>query len=420
MKANFVIIRYILIIGILVSFSQCSSYKNLDKENLSQLYSLDNTLTARYKINNIDSITTIVYYQFNLAEFLYLPNQDSSKFYARYRLKYQLFPDIKASEILDSSSVIFVDSNNYMKNNSSLGYFELEVENHKTYILRLELFDLNSKAEIINLIEIDKTNELNRQNFILLAPDDLPVMNSSVSKDKEYKLVYNNINTNKLHVRYFKSFLKLPQPPSSDNIVKKVIKINADSAFTVSLTKGISEPLIFDKQGIYHFMADSTSSVGYSVFVFTEGYPWISTPMQMIAPLRYITSNPEYNNLLKNEDKKEAVDNFWLGLSSNSERAKAMISIYYNRVQEANMLFASDREGWLTDRGMIFIVYGPPDKVFKNSYLETWTYGVPGNRNSVNFNFYKSQSPFTDNDFRVDRSQTYSNSWNSTVEFWRR
>lgn len=411
---------YPITIWLLVITGGCHSYQDLDRENLKELYSLDNTLTAKYKIQHIDSLETIVYYQFNFDDFLYLSNPDSSQFVAKYQLKYQLFTNIQATKIIDSASVVFTDSINFRKNNSSLGYFEIQVPQGSINILRLELTDLNNNSEIVNLITIDKSSKISRQNFILQAQDELPLMNASASRNVDYRLIYNDLSAKTIQVKYFKSFLKPPQPPYQDNPVKRITKIRADSSFSINIVNGQSEYFRFDKQGIYHFMADTIDTEGFTVSVFTEGYPWISTPMQMIAPLRYITTSAEYEKLIEARDKKQAVDEFWLNLSSNEARAKAMISIYYNRVQEANMLFASEKEGWLTDRGMIYIVYGPPEKVFKNNELETWTYGASSIYKTLNFTFFKSTNPFTDNDFLLDRTPNYTNSWNSTIEFWRR
>jgi GWxTD domain-containing protein len=400
--------------------ASCSTYKNLDREDLSKQYDIDNTLSTRYVIQHVDTLNTAVFYQFNFSDFKYFPSRtDTVRYYARYKLEYQLFKDIKALELLDSSSIVFVDSMNFEKNNSTIGYFELEIPYNSIYFLRIVLSDLNAEKEVTELIKIDKGDHKNRQNFILYAQDNLPVMNPSVERNQKYKLVYNDTAVKELHVRYFKSFMIPPEPPMMNNPNRKTIKIKTDSSYQLTLSKGQSDYLTFNKQGLYHFSLDSNESIGYTVAVFTESYPWISTPMQMAAPLRYITTNKEYKSVMTAEDKKKAVDNFWLDLSSNSQRAEAMISIYYNRVQEANRLFASDREGWLTDRGMIFITYGPPDRVYRNENLETWTYGNV-NRTGVSFTFLKINSPLTENDYQLDRSPSYINSWNSTIEFWRR
>jgi GWxTD domain-containing protein len=398
----------------------CSTYKNLDREDLSSLYKIDNSLNARYLIQHVDTSTTVVFYQFNFSDFKYFPaRKDTVRYYARYKLEYQLFKDIRALDLLDSSSIVFVDSLNYEKNNSTIGYFELDIPYENVYFLRIMLSDLNADKEVTQLIKIDKSDRKNRQNYILYAKDNLPLMNPSVERNTPYQLIYNDTSVKQLHVRYFKSFMKPPEPPMINNSNRKFLKIKTDSFFTVSLSKGHTPMLYFDKQGLYHFTVDSSESIGYTVAVFTESYPWVSTPMQMAAPLRYITSNKEYKAIMTTKDKKKAVDDFWLGLSSNTQRAEAMISIYYNRVEEANKLFASDREGWLTDRGMIFITYGPPDRVYRNDNLETWTYGNV-NRSGVSFTFLKINSPLSNNDYQLDRSPSYINSWNSTIEFWRR
>ena len=40
------------------------------------------------------------------------------------------------------------------------------------------------------------------------------------------------------------------------------------------------------------------------------------------------------------------------------ERAKELIKNYYGRLQHANLFFTSYLEGWKTDRGMIFMIFG--------------------------------------------------------------
>ena len=75
---------------------------------------------------------------------------------------------------------------------------------------------------------------------------------------------------------------------------------------------------------------------------------------------------------------------------------------YYKRVSYANENFDGWKEGWETDRGMIYILFGPPDQVERtnpsmaNSTLyQIWTY------NKINKQFiFKDQNGF--GDFRLD------------------
>jgi len=75
---------------------------------------------------------------------------------------------------------------------------------------------------------------------------------------------------------------------------------------------------------------------------------------------------------------------------------------YYKRVSYANENFDGWKDGWETDRGMIYILFGPPDQVertnpsMSNSTLyQIWTY------NRINKQFiFKDQNGF--GDFRLD------------------
>ena len=68
---------------------------------------------------------------------------------------------------------------------------------------------------------------------------------------------------------------------------------------------------------------------------------------------------------------------------------------------------------------MISIVYGPPSIVSKLSDKEIWIYGDENNINSLSFVFIKMNNPFTNNDFKLQRSPMYKSSWYKAVDSWR-
>jgi hypothetical protein len=97
-----------------------------------------------------------------------------------------------------------------------------------------------------------------------------------------------------------------------------------------------------------------------------------------------------------------------------------MIKRYYNRVVDANVFFSSYHEGWKTDRGLIYIVFGPPRIVYYSDEAEEWIYGEEGHSNSIKFRFYRIENPFTDNDFILEKSAGYREKWYEAVNMWRR
>ena len=102
---------------------------------------------------------------------------------------------------------------------------------------------------------------------------------------------------------------------------------------------------------------------GFTIFNFGKGFPGTNRPLTMIEPLIYLSNKEAVDEMLFHPNPKIALDEFWLGITGNVERSRELIRIYYSRVLYANFFFSSFREGWKTERGMIYIIYGPPDKL---------------------------------------------------------
>jgi GWxTD domain-containing protein len=82
----------------------------------------------------------------------------------------------------------------------------------------------------------------------------------------------------------------------------------------------------------------------------------------------YIISNQEraaFQSLTTNEEREHFIEQFWLrrdptpGTVQNEFKQE-----HYRRIAYANAHFADSRlPGWKTDRGRIYIIYGPPDEI---------------------------------------------------------
>ena len=140
----------------------------------------------------------------------------------------------------------------------------------------------------------------------------------------------------------------------------------------------------------------------------------------MIESLRYISTSKEFDRFYSSAYPKETVDSFWVATAGGPDRAVALIRDYYNRVEEANRYFLSYCEGWKTDRGIIYIIFGPPNVVKRSDQQEEWTYGEANNYHSISFLFYKVLNPFTENDYILQRQSTYKDIWYNAVQQWRR
>ena len=132
---------------------------------------------------------------------------------------------------------------------------------------------------------------------------------------------------------------------------------------------------------------------------------YISNIDLAIKQMKYILENDEYKQSDKKirNDKEKLFYTLWKKRdpTPNTEYNELMDE-YYKRVAYANENFDGWQSGWETDRGMVYILFGPPDQVERtnssmaNSTLyQIWTY------HKVNKQFvFKDQNGF--GDFRLD------------------
>lgn len=177
--------------------------------------------------------------------------------------------------------------------------------------------------------------------------------------------------------------------------------------------------LYITKQGFYQIVNKADALHGGSIHYFGKYYPDAKTVNDLLFPMRYITTNAEYNDLLNSKNLKQSIDAFWLKRGGDKTRARKLIKSYYTRVELANSLFTSYIEGWKSDRGMCYIVFGQPSKVVRSTASEVWIYGQEGSYNSIRLEFVKVVNPFSRNDFRLKRSASLKSPWYRAVDYWR-
>jgi GWxTD domain-containing protein len=220
-----------------------------------------------------------------------------------------------------------------------------------------------------------------------------------------------------IFVRYYNRDFGLAPPPFSMSDPKP-FQYRPDSTFVVQMNKGHFE-FVPQSKGFYHFQLDTSRREGLTLFNFGDQFPEVRKADDLVPPLRYITSREEYDELMASANKKIAVEKFWLNCTGNTERAKEVIRKYYNRVQDANKYFSSYLEGWKSDRGMVYLIYGAPNVIYRTPNSETWLYGEENNLSSIQYVFAKVNNPFTENDYSLERSTMYKQSWYVAVDIWR-
>ncbi|HEX8891733.1 MAG TPA: GWxTD domain-containing protein [Terriglobales bacterium] len=85
-----------------------------------------------------------------------------------------------------------------------------------------------------------------------------------------------------------------------------------------------------------------------------EDVRWIITPEELSA----------FKQLSNDEERDQFIEQFWLRRDPTPDTEENEFKEeHYRRIAYANEHFASGKPGWMTDRGRIYIVFGPPDEI---------------------------------------------------------
>ena len=129
----------------------------------------------------------------------------------------------------------------------------------------------------------------------------------------------------------------------------------------------------------------SLATTNRNVIVRWAGMPRSVRDMDLaIDQLRYIAKDDEFS-ILKDaqttEEKQTRFIEFWKKRDPNpSTPRNEKMEEFYARVEYSNKHFSHYLEGWRTDMGMIYIIFGPPNNVDRHPFevdskpYEIWSY----------------------------------------------
>jgi len=384
--------------------------------------SLQNTENDLLEVNEVvfhekDSISA-VYLEIKNENLLYKYTDTAQLPYVRLKIAYALYNEAKPKQVIDSGNYLLFNraEEEILTAKSIYSGFKLKALLGYNYILQLSVIDLNKRIKYDKEIAIQKRDKLNRQNFLIAKSNQMAFSNVFNANDSlQIKLnsaLYFSINCD-----YYSKVHPIAMPPFSTKSEMEKVP-TPDSSFA-SVLNSSEFSFVLSGRGFYHLSLSENSSEGLSMFVFSPTYPGIGDALEMIKCTRYIMTREEYTACLEAENKKKAIDKFWLEIGGSNERARELLKRYYARVKEANKLFTSYKEGWKTDRGMIFVVFGQPSNITHKEKEEIWSYGSAVNQSSTTFIFKKVINPFSNNMFVLERSQLYKSSWSNAVDLWR-
>jgi len=218
---------------------------------------------------------------------------------------------------------------------------------------------------------------------------------------------------NPIHFSFYKDNFPSPTPPFAEKEFKMDRFLFPDSTFTIQPGAQIGP---FKDEGLYLAQEDTASAEGFSFLVKREPFPRYNTIADLKGPLLFVTTREENDKIGAAGEDKTKFDKVILDITDDKDRAKKFMRNFFKRVETANQLFTSYKEGWKTDRGMIYIVFGLPDEVATNGQQEVWAYKYP----RQSFKFTKSGSVYNPDHYVLIRDSQYTEDWYSTIDLWRK
>lgn len=409
--------KLFLVLTVVALFSSCATQK-YSQVNYAKYYQKDypGNIFQSTVFNANDSISEL-FVQVDLNALALVSGKSKAEVLKEYVFDYSLVDGQNEKEMLQVGRINLIDSPDDSERYKSFKIM-LKIKTKGEFTLFSSIENKEESKIFTSRTPISKGFPYSEQNFMLLNEDGSIHWDNFTRGDEKLRIKLSDPSIKELYISWYApkfSPAVVPFAPVKPNELKTV---EGTPPFKIDIVDGKSAPLNFKDLGIYLFHIHADEKRGFSVFKFFNEFPYVVNDAQRLFTLRYLNPRFEFEDLM-NMEPKEAVKDFWYFKSRDQERSDDMAQTYYRRAQRANELFTSYKEGWKTDRGMIFMIYGSPDKVFKYKDREVWEYGYDAFYSGLRFSFTREANPFTQNDFRLFRQAHYEPSWQGIVDNWR-
>ncbi len=417
-------IKYFLLFFCLVLIS-CKVSKNTSiPRNLERIYDpVSSSIHPEIEVYNTSDTSSVIVEKIYSKELLYNHANSENKLMARVKIIYNLYDLNNKQRLTDSLTTTF-----HFEKNERVKYHIIEIPINSNigydYFLEIITIDQNRKNNQYSFKRIDRTDEYSNRDFMIYNKNnDEIILNPYIRKNVPFGIKHYNKELDSLQVLFFLNSTRVPQVPYEDDTIKEDLGI-ADTSWTC-YTDSINY-LNFSGEGVYYFtdkiqnereIKDQMN--GFAMYNFGKPFPVIQTPEDLIKPLTYLGLKDTISSTdTIGKYTKLAVDNFWLARANNTQRSRELLRVYYKRVLYSNIYFTSYKEGWQTDRGMIYIVYGLPDYIFKSGQEEKWIYNPSGIGPGISFTFNYFKNPVNLNHYLLDREKLKATGWDEAVKIW--
>lgn len=343
-----------------------------------------NVEVSRFPTNNPDSSKVVLYLKV-LYDDLQFVKYDSV-FQAKYEVSLVAFDmdDIQVDSDIDRRSVevnSFEETNSRDRSDRARYTFVLD---NAQYKFTVGLMDMDTRKTTYRKFTVDLKKFI--QGTLQLS--DLVIVDNIISPDSGQLSFDPNVidkltDRSKNYYIYYMATGK-PGPATLEGTVLttegKELRTHRDTIMVDSIPQG-------------HFISMDTKGLNYSKYVyrlklteadttverrkeFQVGWAGLSNQVtnldNAIDQMVYVLSNKEINKMKKAdpEEKRKMFTGYWKKRDpSPGTEENELMDEYYRRVNLATEQFSTSiREGWRTDRGMVYILFGAPNDIDRHPF----------------------------------------------------
>lgn len=385
-----------LITAILILGSITTRAQELQEINYRYLYT--NTEPVSFQFKKIKSSKGWEVF-FNMR----VTGSDASKFQILWEIRKGL--DDKGSTSLSDSLVNYYTDSTHREKSGNI----LLSSKYNDMVLAAKVVKLDEKRAWYYFTHLNADYPV---NGYLKDSRGKVVFDSYLNVESTFALFTPDMQTNNFVVSYYSVLFPAGAPVFSEAMAPVTTTIRVDSTMYVKAGSDFT----FIKPGNYLIQKDTNDVMGFSFTVY-EDYPKYSYLESLIDPMIYVSTKNEFEKLQNVKGEKKAFDRVILSITGDTERARIFMRSYFKRVELANQFFSSFKAGWKTDRGMVYIIYGIPDEVYKFKDREVWKY--KSSTYKASFDFVRSGTLFDPDNYVLIRDDKFKDTWYEVVDLWR-
>ncbi len=399
----------------------CSQVIRISSENMAHSYHAEKrSINPVYQIAHVDEELSLIKMEVFSDQLFYVRDAREEFYLANYKLTVSLFNSFTQRGHLHTQTYRFTDTLHVIEKQIVSSEMNFPIPLGDSYQVFVLFEDLNRRTSETRLLTTDKNSIFSEGFFTVSETDEtnifLPPFH--LKAGVEFLITHTRDFDFSMEVYHFPLSSEIPAAPYV-SIEEEEVNFQPDSIYTVSFSGGLT-PFRIPENGLYRFSEPGTKESGFTIRSFWDEFPGVLRDDNMLLPLRYITSTSEFEALLALGDARLAAERFWIRSAGNPDRGASVMRNYNQRVVEANSLFSTFMPGWQTEKGMIYIIFGPPDRVYHDDEGETWFYNEGMNRPGAEFKFFRTWHYMAGYEYKLERKPGFRRNWNHAVDRWRR